>query len=255
MVESRELDRAKARYDAQVRTFQRGLLATALAALPAAVLIATVLGTFTARELLYIVICVAIVSVAVLPLAHAVDRRYLNSVRDRLAPDSGLSVAQAVRHLRWFRFQIVVNFVGAYTAGAVLATLVANHFAGLPLTLNLLPVACAGFVGGALVDGALNYFNAEVMIAELIAVLASVRGQDIPIGVRARGGIGRRVLTVLTVVIVVTVVTIGGGAAHLLLELQAKQLTIVEAMRVGGRSSRLGCRRLGSRLRRDELSR
>ncbi|HUZ50070.1 MAG TPA: methyl-accepting chemotaxis protein [Candidatus Dormibacteraeota bacterium] len=227
------MQRAARLYDERVRAFQRGLLITALAAIPAAVLIIGVLGNFTSRELLAIVIAAVAISVVVLPIAHAIDRHYLAYVRDRLAPDSGLSTAAAVRRLEWFRIQIVLNFIGAYTAGAVLATLIGNHFAGLPLVTNLVPVACGGFIGGALVDGALNYFNAEVMVAELIAILASVRGEYIPVSAAARGGIARRILTVLAVVIVVTLVTTAGGAAHVLLELQASRLTVPEAMHVG----------------------
>ena len=233
-VGSAALQEATLQYDACVRSFQRGLRITALAAVPAAILIAAVLGTFTSRELLYTIIVIAIFALIVLPVAHAVDRKYMNYVRDRLGSEAELPFDAAISHLKWFRIQVVLNFIVAYVVGSGLAITIANHFAGLPIWTNLLPVTVAGLVGGALVDGALNYFNAEALIAELVAILSSVRERFAPISDAAKGGIARRVLVVLAIVIAVTVIAMGGGALHLLLELEAGRVKGDDVLRIGG---------------------
>ncbi|HET9029763.1 MAG TPA: methyl-accepting chemotaxis protein [Candidatus Aquilonibacter sp.] len=229
-----DLQEAARLYDGRVRAFQRGLTRTALAAISATVLIAAVLGTWTLQELGFVTLVTLVFGGITLPLAHAVDRAYLNKVRDRMAPDSGLSTDAAIRHIRWFTIQIVLNFVVAYVIGAAVSVVVGNRFAGLPITTNLAATMIAGFIGGAMVDGALNYFNGEALAAELIAVLCAVRAEFPPVSPRARGGIGRRFLVVLSVVIVVTIVAIGGGSLHIFLQLNARAIAPDEAMRLGG---------------------
>ncbi|HVA28998.1 MAG TPA: methyl-accepting chemotaxis protein [Candidatus Baltobacteraceae bacterium] len=228
-----ELREAASRYDARVRDFQRGLLLTALVALPATILIAGVLGDWTPRELGFVALVVLAFGVVVLPIAHAVDRHYLHRVRDRLQASSGLTMERAIAHLKWFRVQIVLNFIFAYVAGAAIALAFGNLLAGLPMWTNVIPVLVAGLTGGALVDGALNYFNGEALVAELIAILSSVRAEFVPVSASSKGGIGRRFLVVLFVVIAVTVISLGGGGLHLLLQLNAGSLTPAAAMRAG----------------------
>ncbi|MBV8637779.1 MAG: methyl-accepting chemotaxis protein [Candidatus Eremiobacteraeota bacterium] len=220
-------------YGARIRAFQRGLTRTALVAIPATLLIAGVLGNWTRNELLYVLLVVAIFGGIVLPAAHAVDRAYLNRVRDRMAANSGLSTSDAIAHISWFRFQIVINFFVAYVIGAVVVVTVANGLAGLPLWRNVLPAMLAAVTGGAMVDGALNYFNGEALVAELVAVLCSVRGEFAPVSERARGGITRSFLVVLGVVIVVTVLAVGGSAMHIFLELNAHRIATDAAIRLG----------------------
>jgi methyl-accepting chemotaxis protein len=223
-----------AAYDARIKDFQRGLMLTALVAVPATVLIAAVLGTWDLRALGWTVAFVAVLSAVMLPLAHALDRRYLRYVRDRMDPASGLTVAAAVKHLKWFRIQVIINFIIAYGLGAIIAVPLGNLVVGLPLTTNVLPALAAGLIGGAMVDGALNYYNGEAMLAELLAIVSAVRLQFIPVPVDARGGIGGRFLVVLGVVIVVTIIPLVGGGLHLLLDLNAGKLKPDDAMRTAG---------------------
>ncbi len=228
-----DLSEAARRYDERVRDFQRGLVRTALVAIPATVLIAGVLGKWTPVELGYVVLVVAVFSGIALPVAHRVDRGYLNKVRDRMASDSGLSTENAIKHIEWFRIQIVLNFIAAYGVGGALSVALGNTLAGLPMWTNLTAVLIAGLGGGALVDGALNYFNGETLAAELIAILCSVRREFAPISSRALGGIGRRLMVVLTVVVVVTVIALAGGTMHLLYELDHGTIVAGQAMRLG----------------------
>ncbi len=227
------LEDAKRRYDARVREFQRGLLATGFVAVPATILIAAVLGSFEPRELAFIAVAVGVFAVIALPLAHAIDRRYLFYVRDRLDAKSGLTTERAIAHLKWFRTQIVLNFVLAYSVGSVLTTSIGNLFAGVPVWRNLIAVLIAGVVGGAMVEGALNYFMSEALVARLIGILAMVRGEFPPLSAQAQGGIARRFMIVLFVLIAVTLVAVGGSGLHLLVELNAGSIKPDIAMHRG----------------------
>jgi methyl-accepting chemotaxis protein len=220
-------------FDERVREFQHGLRLTACVALPTTILIAAVLGQWTARELASVIGVAVVFSLIALPVAHYLDRRQLAFVRDRMAPGSGLSFAEAIAKLKWFRVQVVINFVVAYGLGGAIVLVVGNRIAGVPWETNVAAILVAGLLGGSLVDGALNYFNAEALVASLVAIVSSVRGEFAPVSPRSRGGIGRRFLTVLTVVIAVTMLAMAGGTFHLLLELQAGTIKIDEVMRTG----------------------
>lgn len=211
-------------FDERVAEFQRGLRLTALVAVPATILIAAVLGTWTAKELGAIVGVALAFSIIALPVAHALDRRQLAYVRDRMHGDSGLDFDLAVAKLRWFRIQVVINFIVAYAVGGAIATVLGNRIAGLPAWTNVGPMLVAVIFGGGLVDGALNYFNAEALAAQLVAILCGERKCFVPVARSARGGIARRMLVVLAVVIVVTLVSTAGGALHLMLELKSGAL-------------------------------
>lgn len=228
-----DLSEAARRYDARVRDFQRGLMRTALVAIPATVLIAGVIGRWTPVELGYVVLVVAIFSAVALSVAHRIDRGYLNRVRDRMAPDSGLSTERAIKQIQWFRIQIVLNFVGAYAIGGAISVAVGNKLAGLPMWTNLAAVLIAGLGGGALVDGALNFFNGEALAAELVAIVCGVRHEFPPVSARARGGIGRRLMAVLVVVIAVTIIALAGGSLHLLFDVEKGLITADRAIQTG----------------------
>ncbi len=218
-------------FDERVREFQRGLLLIACVALPTAVLIAAVLGQWTARELASVIGVALAFAVIALPIAHYLDRRRLAYVRDRMA-DPGFPTETAIAKLTWFRVQVVINFIVACGAGGAIVLVVGNRIAGVPLETNAIPIVAAGLCGGV-VAGVLNYFNAETLVAELVAILCTVRGVFAPVSAKARGGIGRRFLVVLALVITVTVLATAGGAFHLLLELQAGTIKIDEAVRTG----------------------
>jgi hypothetical protein len=220
-------------FDERVREFQRGLRLTACVALPATILIAATLGNWAPRELGSVIGVALVFAVIALPIAHLLDRKNLAYVRDRMAPDSGLSFEDAVKRLKFFRVQVVINFIVAYGLGGAIVLLVGNRIAGVPMTTNVVAIVVAGLCGGGLVDGALNYFNAEALVAELIAILCTVRGIFAPVSPSARGGIGRRFLTVLAIVIAVTMLSMAGGTFHLLLELQAGTIKIDEVLRTG----------------------
>jgi methyl-accepting chemotaxis protein len=231
MTPNKERD-AVQRYNACVRDFQRGLRLTALVAVPATILIAAVLGAWQTKELAITIALVAVISAITLPIFHAIDRRYLYWVRDRMDIGSGMTTQKAIKHLRWFRIQIILNFLAAYGIGALFTVPVANLLSGLPWQTNVLAALVAGLIGGAMVDGALNYYNGETLLAELLAILSAERRQFIPVPAGARGGIARRFLVVLTVVIVVTIIPLAGGGLHLLRELNAGTLKPDEAMRM-----------------------
>ena len=220
-------------YNACVRRFQRGLSLTAVSAVSATTLIAAVLGDFTKAELAYLLGIAVLFAVVVLPIAHAMDRRYLGYVRDRMNSDSGLSFEAAIARLKRFRVQIVIQFIAAYGIGSVIAMVLANMLAGLPLGTNVLPVLIAGLVGGAMVEGALNYFNAEALVAELSAIIAAVRQKYPPVSKTARGGIARRFMLVLAIVIAVTLIAMGGGSLHLLVDLNAGRIKADAVLRLG----------------------
>ncbi len=230
----RTVQEAARSFDARVRSFQRGLAWTGITAIAATTLIAGVLGTFTTAELLYVLLVTAVFSAVLLPGAHALDRRYLGYVRDRMDRNSGLRFSEAVDRLKRFRAQIVVQFVAAYGIGSICVIVLANVLAGLPPATNLWAVFLAGLIGGAMVDGALNYFAAEALVAELIAIVASLRGEYAPVSSSARGGIGRRFMVVLAIVITVTVIAMGGASMHLLLDLNAGRIKPDAMLRLGG---------------------
>ncbi|HTX59996.1 MAG TPA: methyl-accepting chemotaxis protein [Verrucomicrobiae bacterium] len=220
-------------FNQRVREFQNGLRLTACVALPATILIAAVLGSWTARELAWVTGVAIVFAIVALPIAHAIDRRQLAYVRDRMDASSGLPFEAAVGKLKWFRVQVVINFLVAYGVGGAVVVLVGNTLAHVPVWTNVVPIMVAGFLGGALVDGALNYFNAEALIAHLIAIVSARRRVFAPVSSAARGGIARRMLAVLAVVIAVTMLAMAGGAFHLLLELQAGTIKPDDAMRIG----------------------
>jgi methyl-accepting chemotaxis protein len=220
-------------FDERVREFQTGLRLTACVALLATILIAAVLGEWTPRELAWVAGVSVLFAVVALPIAHYLDRRRLGWIRDRMAPDSGLSFEDAIAKLKSFRIVVVVNFIVAYGLGGSIALVAGNLIAGVPLQTNLIAVAVAGLCGGGLVDGALNYFNAEALVASLIAIVSTVRHEFAPVSKAARGGIGRRFLAVLAVVIAVTMLSMAGGTFHLLAELQGGAIKIDEVQRTG----------------------
>jgi hypothetical protein len=162
-------------FNERVRDFQNGLRLTAVVALPTTILIAAVLGTWTWYELAYVTGVAVAFALVALPVAHAIDRRQLAFVRDRMDPSSGLAFDEAVAKLRWFRVQVVINFVVAYVIGGSVAVLLGNALAHVPLWTNVVPIAIAGLFGGALVDGTLNYLNAEALVAQLVAILCAER--------------------------------------------------------------------------------
>ncbi len=223
---------ARNAFDHHVRAFQHGLRRTALVALPAVILVAAVLGSFTARELGFIALAAFVFLAIAMPAAHVYDRRKLAYVRDRMHDPEALPFEAAVARLRGFRTQVFVNFMLAYGIGAPVVTVVGNHFAGMPLRANLGAVVAAALVGG-LVDGSLNWLNAEALIAELTAILAAVRERFAPVSPRARGGVARRFMAVLAVVIGVMIVATAGGMLHLLAELRAGRITPDAAERLG----------------------
>ena len=226
-----EADAAR-QFDERVHDFQTGLRQTVLVALPATILVAAVLGTWSWRELAFVTGAAILFALIALPAAHYLDRRQLAYVRDRMGPDSPLTYVQCVEKLRWFRIQVVINFILAYAIGGVTVTAVGNAVAGLPAWTNLIPILVAGTCGG-LVDGVLNFFNAEALVARLVAIVSGMRGEFLPIPSSARGGIRRRFLAVLAVVIGITMVAMAGGMFHLLSDLQAGNLKPDDAMRTG----------------------
>lgn len=228
-----DMEEAVGLYNGFVRDFQRGLMRTALVALPATILIAGVLGNWSPRELGFVALVAVIFGGALLPLAHAVDRKYLNKVRDAMPADSGMSTEHAINHLKWFRIQIVINFVVAYVAGSVVAVTLGNLLAREDVWRNVAPTVIAGVTGGGLVDGALNYLNGEALVAKLISVMCSVRGEFAPVSSSARGGIERRFFFVLVVVLIVTIISLAGGALHLLSDINNGVRKPDEAIRVG----------------------
>ncbi|HTA40247.1 MAG TPA: hypothetical protein VK760_14280, partial [Candidatus Acidoferrales bacterium] len=219
-------------FDERVREFQRGLRLTACVAIPATILIAMVLGQWTTRELVSVIGVAVVFAVIALPIAHYLDRRQLGAIRDRMT-DRSLPTETAIAKLKWFRVQVVVNFIVAYVVGLAIVLVAGNRIAGVPLETNVIPIVVAGLCGGALVDGALNYFNAEALVAELIAILCTVRGVFAPVSAKSRGGIGRRFLVVLAIVIAVTMLAMAGGTFHLLLELQAGTIKLDDVLRTG----------------------
>ena len=228
-----EIHEAFELYNRFVREFQRGLIRTGLVALPATILIAAVLGNWTPVELGWVTVVVAAFGVVALPVAHVMDRRYLFVVRDKMQRDSGLSSEAAIKHLKWFRIQIVINFVVAYMVGSVVAVSLGNLLAHVPVQTNLLATLIAGIVGGGLVDGALNYFNGETLVAKLVSVLCAVRGEFAPVSASARGGIERRFFLVLACVLLVTIIALAGGTFHLLSDINDGVRKADEAIRVG----------------------
>jgi hypothetical protein len=65
-----------------------------------------------------------------------------------------------------------------------------------PLGQNFGAILLAAFVGGC-VDGTLNFFSAEVLSAQLVALVCEAHGVLAPVSAAARGGIGRRLIAAL----------------------------------------------------------
>jgi methyl-accepting chemotaxis protein len=219
-------------FNREVQKFHAGLRVTALVALPATILIAAVLGTWTQRELLFTVVFAVVFAGIALPISHAMDRQRLGYVRDRMDDRSGLQFEVAVAKLTWFKNQAVINFLLAYIIGGLIVTVAGNAAAGLPLWNNAAAILISGFCGG-LVDASLNYFNAEALVAQLVAVLSAQRRQFLPVPASARGGIERRFLIALSVAIAITLVAMGGSLFHLLIDIKAGTTKPDDAMRIG----------------------
>ncbi len=223
---------ASQRFDVLVREFQNGMRWTGLAGLAAVVLVLATLGNLVVRELLYAIAIIAVLGSMLYPIAHALDRRELAYVRDRLYDERALDFVSAVHRLRRFAVRIALAFVVCYLLGAVVVITLTNALAGLPLFTNLVAVVIAACVG-AVVDIVLNVLNAEALVADLIAVLCVVRDRVPPLSPRARGGIARRFTVVFLMVIGVVVMTMSGAALRLLGDLEAGRTTAGEVMRTG----------------------
>lgn len=232
MVDKRDLPGAEQQFTLLVGRFQAGLRLTAIPALASTSLVAGVLGSFQTKELLWVIGVGIAMAALMLPIAHALDRRYLYHVRDRMA-DQSYSLGDAAARLRHFRVQVVINFLIAYGLGTTVATLVGNLLSGFPVWQNLWVVAFAGLVGGALIDGVLNFINAETLVTELFAIVCDVRQEFASLGDGHRGGIARRIIAVLLVAIAVTIIPMAGGAMHLLAELKAGDITNDQALQLG----------------------
>ncbi|MGH7738444.1 MAG: methyl-accepting chemotaxis protein [Candidatus Tyrphobacter sp.] len=213
------------RFNSLVRDFQRGMRWTGLAALAAVALIVATAGSIGFIQFGYIVGIIAVAGVVLYPLVHHVDRRYLVYVRDRLGNESSLDFVTAVRRIRGFAPRIAIAFVVCYAFGAILVIVLSNFLMGEPLWKNADVIALAASCG-ALVDVVLNVLYAEVLVANLIAVLCAVRDRVPPLAQQARGGIMRRFSVVLALVIVVVIATMSAIAMKLLGDLSAGRSTV-----------------------------
>lgn len=221
------------RFNTLVRDFQRQMRWTGLAALAAVALIIATAGDLSLRALLYDVVIIAVLGAIAYPLFHWLDRRGLAYVRNRLADESALDFVSAVRRLRNFAPRIAMAFVICYIGGAILVITISNTLLGEPL-LSHLPVFVLAASVGALVDVVLNVLYAEVLVANLIAVLCAVRDRVPPLSQHARGGIMRRFSLVLALVIVVVVATMTAVAIKLLGDLSAGRSSAYDVMRSVG---------------------
>lgn len=216
-----------------IHRFQKSQSFTLLASLPATILIAAVLGNFAHNELLWICIFVAAIAAAAVPGAHALDRRTLEAeVQRALMQTDREAFDTAVRNVRRFPLRLLFTYVGLYTFGGLFMLVCAHAAAHLPLWSNLFAVLGAGVAGG-LVDGTLNFFNAEVLAARLIAIISAAQRFFPVVPQNARAGISRRLIGTLLVSIGVTVVAMGGGALHLLAQIESGALKSSDALQLG----------------------
>ena len=220
------------RFRETVRRSQRSQLRSGLVSVPATVLIAAVLGEFDAHQLAWIVGVVAVVAAIAFPAAHTLDRRYLRPVRKAIGEPELYDAGIAIHRAKMLPWRIFTLYVVLYFAGSFCVTLTGNALAGLPLTKNLVAIVIAAFVGGC-VDGTLNFFSAEVLSANLIALISEAHRKRAPVSDQARGGIGRRVIAALLVVIGVTVVSMGGASIHLLMQIAAGTIKRQDALHLG----------------------
>ncbi|HET9095975.1 MAG TPA: methyl-accepting chemotaxis protein, partial [Candidatus Baltobacteraceae bacterium] len=220
------------RFRQAVRRAQRSQLRTALASLPATVLIATIFGTFTPVQLAWMVVGVAIIGSAMLFGAHTLDRRFLRPVRKAIAEPQVYDAAPAIARARRLPLRIFALYVSLYLCGGVFSTVFGNAMAHLALWENVAAILLAALVGGC-VDGTLNFFSAEVLSAQIVGLVCEAHG-TLPTPVQgARGGIGRRFTSALLVVIGVTVVAMGGGSVHLLMEISQGAIKPGDALHLG----------------------
>ncbi|HLI96572.1 MAG TPA: methyl-accepting chemotaxis protein [Candidatus Baltobacteraceae bacterium] len=220
------------RFREAVRRAQRAQSRTGLASIPATVLIATIFGRFVGSELGWIVLGVAIVAGIALPGAHTLDRRFLRPVRKAIGDPSSHDAAPAISRARRLPLRIFTLYVSIYAIGSFLVAPFGNALAHQPLWLNLGAIFGAGVVGG-IVDGTLNFFSAEVLSAQIVALICEARGMLPPVSQHARGGISRRLIASLMVVIGVTVVAMGGGSIHLLIGISEGAIKTGDALRLG----------------------
>lgn len=226
------IDDVRKLFNERVHAFQESLRLTALSAIPAAILIAAVLGRFTPRELTAVILAAGVAGVISMLVSHAYDRHTLAYVRDRLDDPDRLTFAGGLTRLHRFRTQVFVSYFIAYAVGVGFVLVVGNSIGGVPILTNAIALFVAALTA-ACVDGFLNVINAEGLVAELIAILSLVRGEDPPLPARTRGGIARRFLIVMVVLAAVTIVALGGGSLHLLRELQAGTIQVSEVYRLG----------------------
>lgn len=215
-----------------MRRSQKSQLRAGLVSVPATVLIAAVLGEFDAHQLAWIVAVVAVVAAIAFPVAHTLDRRYLRPVRKAIGEPDLYDAGEAIRRARMLPWRIFTLYVVLYFAGSICVMLVGNTLAGVPLSKNLVATLVAAIVGGC-VDGTLNFFSAEVLSANLIALISEAHRKRAPVLDSARGGIGRRVIAALLVVIGVTVVSMGGASIHLLVQISAGTIKPQDAVHLG----------------------
>lgn len=220
------------RFRAAVHLAQRSQLRTAFASLPATVLIATIFGAFTATELAWMVLGVALIGGTMLVGAHSLDRQFLRPVRKAIAEPGVYDAAPAIARARRLPVRIFALYVSLYLFGGVLATLFGNVMAHLPIWQNVAAILLAALVGGC-VDGTLNFFSAEVLSAQIVGLVCEAHRTLPPAMQDARGGIGRRLTAALLVVIGVTVVAMGGGSVHLLMEISQGAIKAGDALHLG----------------------
>lgn len=223
---------AVSRFYAAIRSSQKSQVRTALVSIPAAVLIATIFGSFSARELLWIVVCVAVFAAIALAGAHSLDRRYLRPVRRTIAHSENEDALGAMELAQKLPLRILVLYISLYALGGVLLPLSGNPLAHEPLMRNFWAIFIAAVVGG-IVDGTLNFFSAEVLSARLVALVCEVHSTLPPVSRAAIGGIGRRFIAALMVVIGVTLLAMGGGAIHLLMQIAQGSVHPADAVRLG----------------------
>jgi methyl-accepting chemotaxis protein len=220
------------RFREAVRRAQRAQSRTGLASIPATVLIATIFGRFAGGELGWIVLGVAIFAAMALPGAHMLDRRYLRPVRKAIGEPDAYDAEPAIARARSLPLRIFTLYVSIYAAGAACVAPFGNAIAHLPLWQNFGAIFGAGLVGG-IVDGTLNFFSAEVLSAQIVALICEAHGMLPPISQEARGGISRRLIAALLVVIGVTVIAMGGGSIHLLLGISQGTIKPADALHLG----------------------
>jgi methyl-accepting chemotaxis protein len=216
----------------RVRAFQRGMWSSGLAALACVAAIAGVLGEFSPAQLLYVGILIAAFGASAYWLGSKIDRGELIYVRRRLADESALDFVSAVRRLRVFAWHVAAIYLVAYTLGVFVVVMGSNALAHLPLTANL-GVGVFAALAGASVDIVLNSLGAEMLIADLIAILCRVRDCAPPISARSKGGIIRRFTLVLVMVIAVLVVTMCGAGLRLFTDFTAGRLNADQTLRAG----------------------